>query len=125
LETVWIEVDGQKIETQKGKSVLEASLESGIYIPHLCYHPMLSPAASCRLCVVEISGIDGPVTSCNTPVSEGMMVRTKSDKINQMRKLAMELMLAGHPVDCSTCIKYLNCEFQSLKQYLVNDEIRF
>jgi formate dehydrogenase (NADP+) beta subunit len=123
LETIRLIVDGKDIETQKGKSVLEASLDGGTYIPHLCYHADLSPIGACRLCVVEIDGMEGLQTACTTPVSEHMVVRTRSDEIDHMRRLAMELMLAGHPPDCGTCVKYLNCELQSIKQYLVNDQL--
>jgi formate dehydrogenase beta subunit len=124
LETIKLNIDGRHIETQKGKSLLEASLEAGIYIPHLCYHPDLSPISVCRLCIVEIEGVEGLPTSCTIPVRDGMIVKTRTEKTDQMRRLAMELMLAGHPSDCGTCNKYLNCELQSIKQYLVGDELR-
>jgi len=123
LETIKLNIDGQDVETQSGKSVLEASLDAGIYIPYLCYHADLSPNGACQLCVVEIEGMDGMPTSCTTPAVNGMVVRTKTEKLTKARRLAMELMLAGHPADCGTCIKYLNCELQSLKQYLVGDEL--
>ena len=121
METIKLNIDGRDIETQKGKSVLEASLEGGIYIPHLCHHADLSPIGACRLCVVEVEGMEGLPTSCTTPALDGMKVKTKTEKMDHMRRLAMELMLAGHPPDCGTCNKYLNCELQSLKQYLVSD----
>jgi formate dehydrogenase beta subunit len=123
LETIRLIIDGRDIETQKGRSVLEASLDGGIYIPHLCHHADLSPIGACRLCVVEIDGLEGLQTACTILVSERMVVRTRSDEIDRMRRLAMELMLAGHPPDCGTCVKYLNCELQSIKQYLVNDQL--
>lgn len=123
METIKLNIDGRDIETQRGRSVLEAALDSGIYIPHLCYHPDLSPISACRLCIVEIEGVEGLPTSCATPALNGMIVKTKTEKIDHMRRLAMELMLAGHPPDCGTCAKYLNCELQSLKQYLVSGEL--
>jgi len=123
LERIKLNIDGRDIETQKGKNILEASLEGGIYIPHLCHHADLSPIGACRLCVVEVEGVEGVHTSCNTPALDGMKVKTKTEKTDHMRRLAMELMLAGHPPDCGTCIKYLNCELQSLKQYLVSDHL--
>jgi len=116
-------VDGKTVEAQAGKTVLESSLECGIYIPHLCHHADLSPIGACRLCVVEIEGMEGLQTACTTPVSEGMIIRTRGQEIDHTRRLAMELMLAGHPPDCGTCVKYLNCELQSLKQYLVGDHL--
>ncbi|HEY78204.1 MAG TPA: FAD-dependent oxidoreductase [Dehalococcoidia bacterium] len=118
METVKLNIDGRDVETQEGKSVLEAALEAGIYIPYLCHHPDLSPNGACRLCIVEIEGVEGLPTSCTTPAADGMVVRTKTEKVEHMRRLAMELMLAGHPADCGSCNKYLNCELQSVKQYL-------
>ncbi len=123
LETVRLTVDDREIETTKGKSLLEASLDGGIYIPHLCHHADLSPIGACRLCVVEVEGMEGLPTACTTAAQDGMRVKTKSAAIDHTRRLAMELMLAGHPPDCGTCIKYLNCELQSLKQYLLADHL--
>ncbi len=122
--TIKLNIDGRDIETQTGTSILEASLNAGIYIPHLCYHPDLSPIGNCRLCTVEIQGIDTLQTSCTTPATNGMVVKTKTDAVIRLRRLAMELLLAAHPHDCDTCNKYLNCELQSLKQYLISDELR-
>jgi len=118
LDKVKLTIDGTVIEAERGSSVLEAALDAGIYIPHLCWHRDLSPFGACRLCVVEIDGVEGAKTSCTTQVEEGMKVTTKSPKLDAMRRLAMELMLTAHPEDCSTCPKYLNCELQSLSQYL-------
>ena len=115
-------IDGQAIETVEGRSVLQTALEAGIYIPHLCYHPDLPTAGSCRLCIVEIEGMDGLPASCSTPAADGLVVKTRTGKVERLRRLALELMLAGHPADCSTCVKYLNCELQSIKQYLAGDQ---
>jgi len=122
-EIIKMNIDGRDIETQAGKSVLEAALDTGIYIPHLCHHPDLPAIGACRLCIVEIEGVDGLQSSCVTPAENGMTVITKSDEIDRWRRLAMELMLAGHPADCGSCDKYLNCELQSLKQYLGCEEL--
>jgi formate dehydrogenase beta subunit len=124
LSHIKLNIDDQDIEIQEGKSVLEAALGAGIYIPHLCHHPDLPPIGACRLCVVEIEGIEGLQTSCTTPAVGGMIVKTKSESIDHSRRLAMELLLAGHPADCGTCVKYLNCELQSLKQYIIGDHLR-
>jgi NADPH-dependent glutamate synthase beta subunit-like oxidoreductase/ferredoxin len=124
LGHIKLNIDDQDIEVQEGKSVLEEALDAGIYIPHLCYHPDLSPIGACRLCVVEIDGMEGLQTSCTTPAAGGMIVKTKTESIDHSRRLAMELLLAGHPADCGTCVKYLNCELQSLKQYIIGDHLR-
>lgn len=123
MNTVTLTIDGREVEARAGQFVLEAALSAGIYIPHLCHHPDLPPIGACRLCIVEIDGMDGVQTSCTTRVEAGMAVRTRSEQLDKMRRMAMELILAGHPADCGTCIKYLNCELQSLKQLLVEDEL--
>jgi formate dehydrogenase (NADP+) beta subunit len=118
-----LRIDDKEIETQKGKTILSAALEGGIYIPHICHHPDLSPVAKCGLCWVDIEGMEAPVSSCNTPVVAGMVVRTQTKQIEEMRRRAMETLLEGHPPECVECNKYLNCELQSLKQYVgVGDE---
>ena len=119
-----ITIDGHRVEAKPGASILDAALEAGIYVPHLCHHPDLPPGGVCRLCVVEVEGLDGVVASCATPVSDGMVIRTQTDEISRLRRLAMELLLVGHPPECGTCQKYLNCELQSLKQYLGVEELR-
>lgn len=124
MNHIKINIDDQDIDIPEGKSVLEAALDAGIYIPHLCHHPDLSPIGVCRLCVVEIEGMEGLQTSCTTPAVGGMIVKTKSESIDRSRRLAMELLLAGHQADCGTCVKYLNCELQSLKQYIIGDHLR-
>ncbi len=124
MSLVSLNIDGREIEAEEGRSVLDVCLDRGIYIPHLCYHNELSPIGACRLCVVEIDGMDSLVTSCTTTAADGMVIRTTSEKITASRRLSMELMLSGHQADCGTCIKYLNCELQSLKQYLMADELR-
>ncbi|UCD09244.1 MAG: (2Fe-2S)-binding protein, partial [Dehalococcoidales bacterium] len=123
VDTVKINIDGRDIDALTGTTVLQAALDSRIYIPHLCYHPDLEPIGACRLCIVEIEGEEGLPTSCSTPVLDGMIIRTNSEKITQRRRLAMELLLAGHPQDCETCNKYLNCELQVLKQYIIKDDL--
>ncbi|OGO19584.1 MAG: hypothetical protein A2Z15_07605, partial [Chloroflexi bacterium RBG_16_50_11] len=124
METVKLNIDGRDIQAQPGKSILQASLEEGIYIPYLCYHPDLGTTGDCGLCVVEVEGKDELVISCTTPVAEGMTVRTKSKRLAEARRQAMETILVGHPADCGTCIKYLNCELQSLKQYISEEEYK-
>ena len=124
MEIIKFNIDGRDIETQPGKSVLEASLEAGIYIPYLCYHPDLGTTGDCGLCLVEVEGSDELVISCTTPVAGGMVVKTKSKRLAEARRQAIETILAGHPADCGTCIKYLNCELQSLKQYISEEEYK-
>jgi formate dehydrogenase (NADP+) beta subunit len=120
---IQIRIDGRDIQLKRGKTLLAGGLEAGIYIPHLCDHADLSPSGKCGLCVVEIEGVEGTLTSCTTPVVSGMVVKTKSEKLQALRRLAMATMLGIHPPDCGTCIKYSNCEFQSLKQFFAIDQL--
>ena len=116
--SVAIEIDGKRLQVEPGTSVLEAALQNGIYIPHLCHHPDLPDIGSCRLCIVEVEGEEGVQPACKLTVKEGMKVTTDSPRIAPLRKLAMELLLAAHPEDCSTCPKYGRCELQTLIQYM-------
>jgi formate dehydrogenase (NADP+) beta subunit len=119
-----IKIDGRDIETAEGRSILQASLDAGIYVPYLCHHPDLTPTGDCGLCLVEVEGRDGLVLSCNTPVVAGMKVSTKSVRLQTARLAAMEKILEGHPAECGNCNKYLNCELQSLKQYVSSEEYK-
>lgn len=125
MAVITLNIDGRDIETKKGRTVLEAALEAGVYIPHLCHHPDLIPVGGCGLCRVEIEGIQGLPTSCTTPAEEGMRVKTKTPQVDRMRRLVMELMLSGHPPDCTVCSQYLDCELQSVKQCIgTSEELR-
>ncbi len=118
VDTVSLIVDGQKVEVPEGTTVLEAALGAGIYIPTLCYEPDLKPYGACRLCVVEIEGMRGLVTSCTTTATDGMVVHTDTLKVNQSRRITMELIVANHHGDCLTCAKNGNCELQKIARYL-------
>ena len=106
-------------------TVLEAAQEAGIYIPTLCSDPDLEPYGSCRLCVVEIEGMRGLPTACTTPASDGMVVHTETPAVNEVRRLAVDLLMADHPVDCLTCRKNQQCELQKVAAYLGITERRF
>lgn len=111
-------IEEKEIEAKEGDSVLETALDAGIYIPHLCKHPDLEAVGGCRLCSVEIDGMEEAVPSCMTIVQEGMVVKINSEKADKTRKTAMELILATHPADCTGCPKYGKCELQSIYQYM-------
>lgn len=113
-----ITIDGIRLEVPDNKNLLECALDAGIYIPHLCHHPDLPEHGSCRMCVVEIDGEETPLPSCTVKARDGMAVRTKSETLGRLRSMALDLLLAGHPEDCSTCPKYGNCELQTLIQYM-------
>lgn len=111
-------IDDKVVVANSGATILEAALANGIYIPHLCYHPALTPSGACRLCLVEVDGIRGVVTACSTPVAEGMVVHTETPLISRLRKAALELILLEHPLDCLVCTKNLRCELQAVAQYI-------
>ena len=113
-----ITIDGIRLTVPEGKNVLDCALENGIYIPHLCHHKDLKPLGSCRMCIVEVEGRQGVTTSCTLKAEDGMVIKTKTPELTRLRMLALELLLAGHPEDCSTCPKYGNCELQMLIQYI-------
>lgn len=118
MDKISMSIDGVNIFANKGQTVLEAALEAGIYIPHICSHPDLEAQGGCKLCVIEVNNDEQPVLSCKTIVQEEMQIITKTEKLNKLRSISMELMLAGHPHDCTSCKAYMNCELQAMMQYL-------
>jgi len=108
-----LQIDGKKIFATPEATILDAARANGIEIPTLCYHPRLSALGHCRVCLVEIEGLERPVTSCDNPVAEGMIVATTSPKLEKMRSQMIELALATHPYkDCLTCVRTGSCELQ-------------
>lgn len=110
-------IDGQEVIAEKGMSVLDAALANDIYIPHLCYHPDLESVGSCRLCGVEVDG-GNMVMSCMTPAKEGIDVKTDSEAIHRARKVAMELLILDHDMDCLACEAADDCELLKVAAYL-------
>jgi predicted molibdopterin-dependent oxidoreductase YjgC len=111
-DSVTLVIDGRELKTQPGQTIFTAAREAGIKIPHLCYHDRLPPTGACRLCVVEAKGARALVTSCTTPVSEGMEIYTNSDRVRKARKTIIELLVSNHPLDCMTCELAGNCKLQ-------------
>ncbi len=112
VKMIELKIDGQTIQTDEGRSVIEAAQKNGIEIPHLCYHPDLSVAGGCRLCIVEVEGISKPIASCGLACSDGMVVHTQSEQLYNMRRDILDLLLSTHPLDCVTCDKAGNCSLQ-------------
>jgi NADH dehydrogenase/NADH:ubiquinone oxidoreductase subunit G len=108
-----ITVDNKELKVKKGMTVLDAAEQNGIYIPHLCSHPELTAYGGCRLCVVEIDGIRGYPTSCTTYVQDGMVIRTKTKELQEIREGVFQLMLTEHPSGCLVCEEMEACsEYQ-------------
>src|SRR5271169_3353983 len=118
-------IDGNIIEVHEGATVLEAAKMLGISIPTLCHHPKLTPTGGCRLCIVEIKGLTRPVTSCTTPVTEGMEVTTSSPLIADLRRSMLDLILSDHPLDCPRCIRGGDCKLQDVAFMYGAKENRF
>lgn len=111
---VEIELDGKKVEVPAGSMVMHAADKAGTYIPHFCYHKKLSIAANCRMCLVEVEKAPKPMPACATPVTQGMIVRTKSDKAIKAQQSVMEFLLINHPLDCPICDQGGECQLQDL-----------
>ncbi|WP_153102138.1 NADH-quinone oxidoreductase subunit NuoG [Paraburkholderia hayleyella] len=111
---VELEIDGKKVEVAEGSMVIQAAHKIDTYIPHFCYHKKLSIAANCRMCLVEVEKMPKAVPACATPVSAGMIVRTKSDKAVKAQQSVMEFLLINHPLDCPICDQGGECQLQDL-----------
>lgn len=111
---VEIELDGKKVEVAPGSMVMHAAEKAGTYIPHFCYHKKLSIAANCRMCLVDVEKAPKPLPACATPVTQGMIVRTKSEKAIKAQQSVMEFLLINHPLDCPICDQGGECQLQDL-----------
>lgn len=111
---VEIELDGKKVEVTEGSMVMHAAEKAGTYIPHFCYHKKLSIAANCRMCLVDVEKAPKPMPACATPVTQGMIVRTKSEKAIKAQQSVMEFLLINHPLDCPICDQGGECQLQDL-----------
>lgn len=100
MPKVWFTLNGEKVEVEAGTTILEAAEQNGAKIPTLCHDPRLKPTAACRLCLVEVEGSREITPACVTPITEGMVVRTKSDDLINLRRMALELLLSDHYGDC-------------------------
>ena len=109
-----IELDGKKVSVPEGSMVMHAADAAGTAIPHFCYHKKLSIAANCRMCLVDIEKAPKPMPACATPVTQGMVVRTKSEKAVKAQKAVMEFLLINHPLDCPICDQGGECQLQDL-----------
>jgi formate dehydrogenase major subunit len=113
-EVVTLTIDGFEVRVPKGTSLMRAAIDAGIQVPKLCATDMLEPFGSCRLCLVEIEGRKGTPASCTTPAEAGLVVRTQSPRLQQLRRGVMELYLSDHPLDCLTCAANGDCELQDM-----------
>jgi len=108
-----ITVDGLLLEVTQGALLIEELLQHGINIPHFCYHPSLGKDGNCRMCMVEIEGQKRPQIACDTPIKDGMIVRTKGANIDRVKRSMLELELINHPIDCPICDQAGECQLQN------------
>ena len=118
-------INDQEVTVAPGTSILEACRANGINVPYFCYHPELSVAANCRMCLVEVEGWNKPAASCCTPVAEGMKVYTDTEGIREDHKMVMEYLLLNHPLDCPVCDQGGQCKLQDYAMEYGPDRGRF
>jgi formate dehydrogenase alpha subunit len=106
-------IDGKEVTGRPDQTIYDVAKENGIYIPTLCYHPRLSLLKSCRICLVDVQGAEMPMASCATPVVEGMVVHTRTERVEKMRLEALNLLLVNHPLDCPVCDAGGECQLQN------------
>ena len=110
---VKLTIDGKAVTARPDQTILEVATENGIHIPTLCYHKRLSLLKSCRLCLVDVEGAELPMASCATPVLDGMVVSTRTDRVERMRLEALKFLLVNHPLDCPVCDAGGECQLQN------------
>ncbi|MBI4844150.1 MAG: (2Fe-2S)-binding protein, partial [Nitrospirae bacterium] len=120
-KTVELTIDGKKVSIAEGSNIVDAAEKAGVHIPNLCYLKGMKGIGACRMCLVEIEGGRGPVTACTTKVKEGINVITNTEKVLEMRRFVLDLILSMHPLDCMTCTKAGVC---SLQQYAYDHEVK-
>ncbi len=109
-----LKIDDRDVSARGEETILEVARENGIYIPTLCHMYGLSPVGGCRLCLVEVEGVNRLLSACTTQVEEGMVVRTKSERLDNYRKMILELFLSERNHTCSVCVSNGHCELQTL-----------
>jgi NADH-quinone oxidoreductase subunit G len=124
MDTVTLTIDGRQVTAEKGKTVLQAAIESGIKIPYYCYHPGLGIDGSCRVCIVKIEKMPKLQTSCSTPIADGMVVSTNAPDVVEARAAVLEFLLINHPLDCPVCDKGGECPLQDFSYSFGPNESR-
>lgn len=125
LENVRLTINGMEVEVPSSYTVLEAAREHGLDIPTLCHLKDVNEIGACRVCVVEVEGARALQASCVLPVRDGMVVNTNTKRVRESRKTTVELILANHNRECTTCFRNKNCELQSVSEELGIDQIRY
>lgn len=114
MDKIAITINGKKVESSPGKTILQLATDLDIKIPTLCYDPKTEPYGGCRLCIVEVEGMKAPVPSCATTVAEGMTIETDTDRVINLRKLYIDLLLSNHNADCRDCSSTEICTLREI-----------
>lgn len=123
--TATVTINGKQVTVPVGTTILEAAAELGIKIPTLCWLKKVSTTGACRVCIVDVEGVERPMTACNTPVKDGIVVITSTPKLEAARKKTMELMLVNHPLDCPVCDAAGECDLQDNCYSLQVDKTKY
>jgi len=124
MDTVTLTIDGRQVTVEKGKTVLQAAIESGIYVPYYCYHPGIGVDGSCRVCIVKVEKMPKLQTSCSTICTDGMVVSTRTPDVVEARASVFEFLLINHPLDCPVCDKGGECPLQDFAYSFGPDQSR-
>ncbi len=124
-QKVSIRIDGEYVDAREGQTILEVAAAAGKFIPALCHMDGLTAAGACRLCVVEVSGVNRLLPACTTAAQDGMSVTTNSEKLTRYRRMVIELLLAERNHYCSVCVSNGRCELQALATRLGVTHVRY
>jgi predicted molibdopterin-dependent oxidoreductase YjgC len=125
MANISVTLDGKKVETEVGKTILDVAKENGVFIPTLCYYQATSRVGACRVCVVEVEGSRTLVAACAMPVSPNMVIKTDTQRVREAQKLVIELLWSSGDHNCLTCESNGSCELQDLVYWLKIDRPRF
>lgn len=114
MDSITVEIDGTKMKADKGSKILDIAGKCGVEIPTLCYEPRMSPYGACRMCLVEVEGARGLLPACTTEATDGMIIKTRTERLEEIRKTLVELLLSDHRKVCYDCAQSGRCELQTL-----------
>ena len=124
-DKISIRIDGEYVPARQGQSILEVARAANKYIPTLCWLAGISSAGACRLCIVEVSGVNRLLPACTTPVQDGMSVTTDSERLTHYRRIAVEFLFSERNHQCAVCVSNNHCELQAMAQRLGVTSVRY
>jgi len=124
-QKISIRIDGEYVNAREGQTILEVARAANKFIPTLCDLPGISAVGACRLCIVEVSGVNRLLPACTTPVQDGMSVTTASDKLTRYRRIALEFLFAERNHQCAVCVSNNHCELQAMAQRMGVTAVRY